>query len=266
MISPILCIGHSDSSAGTGIQADIKTIQAFGGYAATVVTAVAVQNTTGVYATHMIPPLLVKNQMDRVIGDLNPGVVKTGMLADEGIINVIGDMLDERRAGSDMFKVVIDPVMTGRNSHSHLDKQARDALKRRLLIHAEVLTPNIAEAYELSGIEIRDVDDMCHAAEALRTLGAKTVILKGGGLSSAIAYDVLADENGTVIYQNEKIATRATHGAGTTLSAGIAYGLSKGLSTPEAFAKARAFVAKAMAAAIPVGAGYGPLNHAVRPD
>lgn len=264
MTSPILCIGHSDSSAGTGIQADIKTIQAFGGYAATVVTAVAVQDTTGVYATHMIPPLLVKNQIDRVIADLNPFVIKTGMLADEGIINIIGDILDAREEGG--FKVVIDPVMTGRNSHNHLDKQARDALKRRLLIHAEVLTPNIDEAYELSGIEIRDVDDMCHAAEALRTLGARTVILKGGALATDIAYDVLADENGTVIYQNKKFDTRATHGAGTTLSAGIAYGLSVGLDTAEAFARARAYVNKAMAAGLPMGSGYGPLNHTVKPD
>ena len=135
-----------------------------------------------------------------------------------------------------------------------------------MLIHADILTPNISEAYELSGIEIRDVDGMCHAAEALRTLGAQVVILKGGTLESNIAYDVLADENGPVIYQNEKINTRSTHGAGTTLSSGIAYGLSLGLDANEAFMRARAYVNKAMAMAKPMGSGYGPLNHTVKPD
>jgi hydroxymethylpyrimidine/phosphomethylpyrimidine kinase len=266
MINPILCIGQSDSCAGTGIQADIKTIQAFGGYAATVITAVTVQNTTGVFATHYIPQIIVKNQIERVMEDLNPQVIKTGMLADVSVINMLGDILDKKDIGYDTIKVIIDPVMTSRAGLSMLDKEARDAIKRRLLIHADVLTPNIEEAMALSGMEIKDVDQMCHAAETLRTLGAKAVVLKGGAIAADIVYDVLSDDNGTEIYQNPKQNTKSTHGAGTTLSAGLAYNLSIGLDIHDAYAKARAFVNKAIDAATPLGAGYGPLNHTVKPD
>lgn len=263
MTSPVLCIGQSDSSAGTGIQADIKTLQAFGGYAATVVTAVAVQNTHNVFAMHMIPPLLVHNQIEKVMEDLNPKVIKTGMLANTDIINMIGDFLDDEDTDYDTIKLVIDPVMTSRSGYGLLDKEARDAFKRRLLIHADVLTPNIQEAYELSGIEISDLDTMKHAADTLRTLGAKTVILKGGALSTDKMYDILADDTGLTIFENQRIATTSTHGAGTTLSAGIAAGLAQGQSAHDSFKAARDFVSKAMIGAEKIGSGFGPLNHKI---
>lgn len=264
MVSQVLCIGQSDSCAGTGIQADIKTVQAFGGYASTVVTAVSVQNTHGVFATHMIPPLLVRAQIEKVMEDLKPPVVKSGMLGTLETIDMLGDILDEE--GYDGVKMVIDPVMTSRTGLSLLDKEARDALKRRLLIYADVVTPNITEAQDLSGIQIKDIDDMCHAAETLRTLGAKSVILKGGALAADRVYDVLADERGTEIYQNQKLESRSTHGAGTTLSSGIAIGLSQGLSVRDSFVRARAYVNKAIEGAALIGSGFGPLNHTITPD
>lgn len=263
MSSQVLCIGQSDSCAGTGIQADLKTVQAFGGYASTILTAVSVQNTMGVHAIHPIPTLMVKDQMDKVMEDLKPGVVKTGMLANIDTINMLGDVFDEH--GFDGLRVVIDPVMTNRSGSELLDKDGRDAFKRRLLIHADVLTPNLEEAYTLSGIEVKDVEDMLRAADTLRTLGANAVILKGGGLSTSKVIDIYADGDTTEVYENERIDTRSTHGAGSTLSAGIAVGLAQGLDTRAAYERARAFVNIAMKEAKPIGGGYGPLNHCVTP-
>ncbi len=264
MVARILCIGQSDSCAGTGIQADIKTAQAFGGYAATALTAVSVQNTHGIFDIHHIPVEIVRHQIEKVLEDLNPSVIKAGMLGDTATIDMFGDILDEIEG--DGIKVVIDPVMTNRTGRSLLDKEARDALKRRLLLRADVLTPNITEAEDLSGIKINDIDDMCHAAETLRTLGPRVVVLKGGALSADRMYDVLSSANGTEVFTNDRHESRSTHGAGTTLSAGIAVGLSQGLDVEESFVRARAFVNKAIAGGHVIGGGFGPLNHCVIPD
>ncbi len=264
MVDQILCIGQSDSCAGTGIQADIKTAQAFGGYAATAVTAVTVQNTQGVHDVHIIPTDIVRSQIEKVLEDLKPKVIKSGMLSNTATIDMFGDILDEIQDSD--IKVVIDPVMTGRSSGSIMDKEARDALKRRLLIRGHVLTPNITEAQDLSGIKIEDVDSMVHAAETLRTLGAQTVILKGGSLVDDHIYDVLSDDDGTKVYQYNRMESRATHGAGTTLSAGIAMGLAQGLTPRDAFSRARAFVHKAIEHGEMIGNGFGPLNHRVSLD
>ncbi len=264
MAAQILCIGVSDSSAGTGIQADIKTVQAFGGYAATVISAVSVQNTQNVYDIFPIPTEVVRHQIQAVMDDLKPLVIKTGMLADEKIINVIGDLFDGFT--NDEIKVVIDPVMTSRAGKVLLDKPARDAIKRRLMVNADVITPNLREAQELTGLQIRDVDGMKHAAEMLLTLGAETVIVKGGGLESESIYNVLADGHGIEVYEVPRLNTRATHGAGTTLSAGIAAGLAKGVKPRDAFEAAQSYLNLAIESAEIIGSGYSPLNHICRPD
>lgn len=259
MIAQILCIGVSDSSAGTGIQADIKTIQAFGAYAATVISAVSVQNTQNVYDIFPIPPEVVRHQIQAVMDDLKPTVIKTGMLGDENIMNVVGDLLDSLKDQD--IQVVIDPVMTSRVGKVLLDKPARDAIKRRLMIYADVITPNLREAQDLTGLQITDVDGMKHAAEMLQTLGANAVIVKGGGLNSEHIYNVLADENGIEVYEVPRLASRATHGAGTTLSAGIAAGLAQGQDTRAAFESAQKFLSDAINSAEIIGTGYGPVNH-----
>lgn len=265
MVSKILAVGFSDSSAGTGIQADLKTAQAYDVYAATALTAVAVQDTNGVAQVHKIPADFVKDQIEKVMLDIQPSVIKAGMLACVGTINVLGDVLDDLLEKGNPVKFVLDPVMTAKSEENLLDKEARDALKRRLMLRADIITPNIKEAQELSGLTINDVDDMCNAAETLRTLGAKTVILKGGSIATDTVYEVLADDNGVEIYQRPKLDTRSTHGAGTTLSAAIASGLSLGLNERDAFVKARGFVELAMQEAQNIGSGFGPLNHNVKP-
>lgn len=259
MIPQILCIGQSDSSAGTGIQADIKTCMAFSAYAATVITAVSVQNTQGVFEIHNTPSILVHDQIRVVMEDLRPTIIKTGMLANEETINVVGDFLDGILKSD--VKVVIDPVITTRTNRTLLDKLALDALKRRMLIRAHVMTPNISEAIHLTGYKIRDLDDMVHAAEMLMTLGPQCVVLKGGGLGGETVYDVVCDESGTKIFEFPRVHSRATHGAGSTLSSGIAANLAHGYDARTAYARARAFVNQAIDRADLIGQGYGPLNH-----
>ena len=259
MSLPILCIGMSDSSAGTGIQADIKTIQALGGYAATVITAVCVQNTVDVFDMYPIPEQIVEAQMKAVMDDFRPQIVKVGMLGSEAIINAVGDFLEANADGN--LQLVVDPVMVGRIGKMLLDKPARDALKRRLLIYADVITPNLREAQELTGLTIRDIDDMKHAAEMLMTLGCRSVIVKGGALSSDKIYNVYFDDHGAEVFDQPRFDSKATHGAGTTLSSGIAAGLAKGLRPKEAFVVAQLFLIEAIRSAEVIGSGFGPVNH-----
>ncbi len=259
MVQQVLCIGQSDSSAGTGIQADIKTIMNYPVYASTVVTAVSVQNTHSVKDMHMLPAAVVKQQIDAVMEDLTPRVIKTGMLGTEEIINVVGDFLDNNLG---KFKIVIDPVMTSRSGATLLDKPARDAIKRRLLIYADVLTPNIQEASDLTGVVIKSLDDMKHAAEMLLTLGAKNIVVKGGGLPTELIHTIYVDENGVEEYTSPRINTKVTHGAGTTLSAGIAAGMAMGKTPRKSFAASHAFLVKAIETGEMIGHGYGPVNHA----
>lgn len=260
MTSQILCVGMSDSSAGTGIQADIKTIQAMGEYAATVLTSVCVQNTTDVFDMYPIPAEIVAAQLNVVMDDFDPAIVKLGMLGSADIINAVGDFIEGHHAKK--LKLVVDPVMIGRANKMLLDKPARDALKRRLLIHAKIITPNIREAQELTGLTIKDVDDMKHAAEMLMTLGCSTVIVKGGSLAVDKIYNVYFDDHGTEVFERPRFESKATHGAGTTLSAAIAAGLAKGQKPKDAFLNAQDFLIEAIRSAKAIGAGFGPVNHA----
>lgn len=259
MPSQILCIGMSDSSAGTGIQADIKTIQALGGYAATVITSVCVQNTTDVFDIFPIPQEIVSAQLNAVMDDFDPKIIKVGMLGSESTINAVGDFIESHDAKN--LKLVVDPVMIGRVGKMLLDKPARDALKRRLLIHAEVITPNLREAQELTGLTIKDLDDMKHAAEMLMTLGCKTAIVKGGSLSSDKIYNVYFDDTGAEVFERPRFDSKATHGAGTTLSSAIAAGLAQGKKPKEAFLTAQEFLIEAIRTAKKMGSGFGPVNH-----
>lgn len=262
MSSQILCVGMSDSSAGTGIQADIKTIQAFGEYAATVITSVCVQNTVEVFDMYPIPEEIVAAQLKAVMDDFNPRVVKLGMLGNEGVINVIGDFLEKHQ--EDGIKLVVDPVMLGRIGKMLIDKPARDAIKRSLLIYADIITPNIREAEELTGVTIRDIDSMKHAAEMLMTLGCKAAVVKGGSLSADKIYNVYYDDRGIEVFERPRFDSRATHGAGTTLSAAIAAGLAKGHTTKDSFIAAQDFLMEAIRTAKSIGLGFGPLNHAAQ--
>ena len=256
----VLVIAGSDSGGGAGIQADIKTITAFGAYAATAVTALTAQDTLGVHAVHMVPPDFVGRQIAVVLDDIGADVLKTGMLGDAATIEVVCDTLARHARG---IPLVVDPVMVASTGARLLSPGALAALKRSLLPMTHLITPNLLEAEALAGMSILDVAAMHHAAVAMLTLGVPAVLLKGGHLPGDQVVDLLATVDGIEEFSAPRIVSRHTHGTGCTLASGIAAALAQGLGLRDAVIRAREFVRAAIAAAPGFGAGHGPLNHTV---
>jgi hydroxymethylpyrimidine/phosphomethylpyrimidine kinase len=256
----VLVIAGSDSGGGAGIQADIKTITAFGAYAATAITALTAQNTLGVHAVHMVPLDFLAQQIAVVLDDIGADVVKTGMLGDTATIEVVCDRLTQH---VEHIPVVVDPVMVATTGAILLAPDAVAALRRRLLPLAHVITPNIPEAEALTGMAITDVASMRQVARALLDAGAPAVLLKGGHLHGEQVVDLLATLDGIEEFVAPRIDTRHTHGTGCTLASAVAAGMAQGLSLHDAVVRARAYVWAAIASAPGFGSGNGPLNHAV---
>ncbi|MGB8274806.1 MAG: bifunctional hydroxymethylpyrimidine kinase/phosphomethylpyrimidine kinase [Alphaproteobacteria bacterium] len=254
----VLIVAGSDSSGGAGIQADIKTVTALGGYAATAITALTAQNTKGVLAVMAVPPEFVVRQMEAVLTDIGADCIKTGMLHTAETIEAVAAALARSARG---IPLVVDPVMVAKGGAKLLAGAAVDALKRDLAVKATILTPNVPEAEALTGLKIRDLDDMKHAAEMVHTLGPKAVLLKGGHIADEVVYDVLATADGVEVYEHPWIETPHTHGTGCTLASAIATGLAQKLTIYEAVVRARAYVLEAIRSAPGLGRGHGPLNH-----
>ena len=255
----VLIIAGSDSGGGAGIQADIKTVTALGGYAMTAVTALTAQNTLGVHGVLPVPPEFLRLQIECVLDDLGADAFKTGMLDSPALIEVTADCL-RRRPG---IPLVLDPVMVAKGGQRLLCRDAVASLKRLLLPLARLLTPNLPEAEALAGMRIGSEDEMQHAAEALLTLGVPAVLLKGGHLPGDTVIDLLVTEEGCERFSGPRIQTRHTHGTGCTLASAIATGLAQGLALGPSVARARDYVVRAIAAAPGLGDGAGPLDHAV---
>ncbi len=255
----VLVIGGSDSGGGAGVQADIKTITALGGYAASAITALTAQDTTGVADIFKIPKGFVEKQVRVTLGDIGADCIKTGMLHNKGVIDVVCDVLDADALG---IPLVVDPVMVAKGGAVLLEPGAAQTLKARLILRASLLTPNVPEAEVLTGRSIVCVDDMRLAAEMLVTLGAKAVLVKGGHLETDMVTDVLVrEDHGEKLFEAPRIETRHTHGTGCTLASAIAVGIAQGLDLIEAVVRARDYVRKAIETAPGFGAGHGPLNH-----
>ncbi len=254
-----LTIAGSDSSAGAGIQADLKTFAAHGIYGASVVTALTAQNTKGVFVIHDVPADFVAAQMDAVFTDLDVAAVKIGMLANAAVIGAVAVGLDRHRARN----IVLDPVMVASTGADLLRADAMDAL-RKLIGCVDVFTPNLREAAALLEVTIaRGEVEMRAQAEKLRALGAEAVLIKGGHAGGQESADLLVDADGSALFAAPRIATKNTHGTGCTLSSAIAAGLAKGLSLHTAVREAKAYVTAAIAAAdwLEIGFGHGPLHH-----
>ncbi|MBV9736012.1 MAG: bifunctional hydroxymethylpyrimidine kinase/phosphomethylpyrimidine kinase [Acidisphaera sp.] len=259
----VLAIAGSDSGGGAGIQADIKTITALGAYAATAITALTAQDTRMVHAVHAVPLAFLRLQIEHALADPGADAVKTGMLGDAAVVDLVCDVLEARAAG---LPLVVDPAMLSKGGQALLARAALGTLKRRLLPLASVLTPNLPEAEALTGLRIVDPAGMQVAAQVLRELGAAAVLLKGGHLPGPTLVDVLATADGIETFEARRIATRHTHGTGCTLASAIAAGLAQGMRLGDAVRRARAYVRAAIAAAPGFGMGQGPLNHAVTAD
>ena len=254
----VLVVAGSDSGGGAGIQADIKTIMALGGYACTAVTALTAQDTTGVHGVMRLPAGFVRAQIECVLGDIGADAVKTGMLASADVVAEVADVL-ARHPG---MPLVLDPVMLAKGGASLLDPDAVAMLRGRLMPLASLLTPNVPEAEALTGRRIARAADLEPAARALLAMGPRAVLLKGGHLDGEEVVDLLVTGAHSQRFTASRAHTRHTHGTGCTLASGVAAGLARGLSLQDAVARAHAYVQRAIAAAPGFGAGHGPLGHA----
>tara|TARA_Y100001958_G_C21119061_1_gene463710 strand:- start:41 stop:853 length:813 start_codon:yes stop_codon:yes gene_type:complete len=253
----ILIIAGSDSSGGAGIQADIKTVTALGGYAMTAITAVTAQNTKGVKSVISINPKEIGKQILSTCTDIKPNGIKIGMLHSSQVIDAVTDALKKVKVS----KIVLDPVMIAKGGARLINKTAIKTLKNRLIKKAYLITPNIPEAEVLTKTKIISLEDMIYAANALLKLGAKNVLLKGGHRNSKFMEDVLLNKNEIKIFKNKKIKTNNTHGTGCTLSSAITTFLSCGKPLKKSCELAIKYVNQAISSNPNYGKGYGPVNH-----
>ena len=252
----ILSIAGSDPSGGAGIQADLKTFGALGVYGMAVITSLTAQNTLGVSGTFHVPAEFVGEQLDAIIRDMGFDAVKTGMLADEGIVRIVAERLKRRRVG----KLVVDPVMGSNNGAVLLNDTGREALVKFLFPLAFLVTPNIPEAEVLAGMKIRGVRDMERAAQRIKGFGAKNVLVKGGHLNKGPT-DVLFDGREFTHFSLDRVETKSTHGTGCTLSAALAAFLAQGVPLEEAARRAKDYLQATLIHAFSLGKGTGPGHH-----
>jgi len=255
-----LTIAGSDSGGGAGIQADLKTFAALGVYGTSAITALTAQNTMAVTALRVAPADMVVAQIDAVVSDLGCDAVKTGMLAAAAIVEAVAEAVTRLR----LPHLVVDPVMVSKSGDHLLAEDAVAALRQRLLPLARVVTPNIPEAEVLAGLTIATLDDAIRAAHAIRALGARAVIVKGGHLDRPDIVDVLVDgDEGDAVVQlvTPRVAGVHTHGTGCTFAAAITARLALGDGLEAAARAAQAYVAGAMRAGVPLGQGHRPLDH-----
>ncbi len=253
----VLTIAGSDSSAGAGIQADLKTFAALGVYGTSAITAITAQNTRGVTAVQEMPPGIVAAQIDAVVADIRPEAVKTGMLASAPIIEVVAAKLKEHG----LPNLVVDPVMVAKSGDRLLREDAVTALRDLLLPLAVVVTPNLPEAEVLAGLSIGSDEDARRAAEAIVGLGARAVVVKGGHRQAAEALDLLYDGAAFREYSAPWIETTSTHGTGCTFASAIAAYLARGDPLAEAVGRAKEYLTEALRRAYPIGGGHGPVHH-----
>lgn len=257
----ILTIAGSDSCAGAGIQADLKTISALGAYALTVITAVTAQNTQGVSMVQMIDKEVIKVQMKAIFEDIRVDAVKTGMMGTAEIIETVADFLNAvKKTSQKDFPLVVDPVMVAKSGASLLQREAVEAMKQLLMPLATLVTPNLNEAVALTGKEVRDVAGMVEVGEELLQTGAQWVLVKGGHLLGE-PVDVLVSPKGVWQIEGKRIPSKNDHGTGCTLSSAVAVFLACGYEVPEAVKKAKNYLEKAIRGGFALGQGVGVLDH-----
>lgn len=265
-VGVMLTIAGSDPSGGAGIQADLKTATALGVYCASVITALTVQNTCGVTGVLPTPVSFIEEQYEAVVSDLDVRAVKIGMLGSPEVVQAVAGLLRRRPVPA----VVLDPVMVATSGDRLVLIEAVEAIRELLVPLATVLTPNLAEAVELTGLDIADAAGMEAAARALRELGAGTVVVKGGhflGRTSvgSTSDDVVVGPEGTTWLSAPRVDTVNTHGTGCTLSSAIASRLALGDEVDEAIAAAKDYLTRALVSAkdFTYGSGHGPVDHLV---
>ncbi|GII55704.1 hydroxymethylpyrimidine/phosphomethylpyrimidine kinase [Planotetraspora thailandica] len=254
----VLTIAGSDSGGGAGIQADLKTMLALGVHGMSVIAAVTAQNSLGVQGYWELPPEAVRAQLDSVLGDIGAQAVKTGMLASPVLVDTVAGVLSEVDV-----PVVVDPVGVSKHGDALLAPEAVGTVKSRLLPAATVVTPNLWEVAQLTGVKVEDEDDLSRAAQAVLELGPTWALIKGGHLPGE-PVDLLTDGSQEFRFTAERHDNRHTHGTGCTLASAIASYLALGEDVPGAVRQAKEYVTGAIAGGFPLGAGIGPVDHAWR--
>ena len=255
--SKILIIAGSDSSGGAGIQADIKTITALGSFAMTAITAVTIQNTTGIKSILPIDPKEISNQIEFTSKDIKPDAVKIGMLHSTKVIKSVINSLDLIK----VKKIILDPVMIAKGGAKLIDDKAIQLLKTKLINKVSLITPNIPEAEILTKIKIKTKEDMIFAASILIELGAENVFIKGGHLDSKIVHDIFVNKKEIFVIKNRRIATNNTHGTGCTLSSAISTFYACGKTLKRSCELATKYVNNSIRYNLNYGKGHGPINH-----
>ncbi|MFT6916804.1 MAG: hydroxymethylpyrimidine/phosphomethylpyrimidine kinase [Motiliproteus sp.] len=256
----VLAVSGSDSSAGAGLQADLKACAALGVYAATAVTAITAQNSLGVAFVEPVSAVMVRRQMLAVLQDLSVSVIKIGMLAEASIVEAVSEVLDDYPD----IPVVLDPVLISSSGRLLLDLAGQQLLVQRLFRQVTLLTPNVAEAACLSGMSIEGVDaDPERALRAVADLGVKAVLLKGGHRSGNYSEDLLWMNDSLHRYSAPRLVVQNDHGTGCTLASAIAANLAKGMRLTDAVAAAKTYLTRTLLTAdrFAVGQGRGSLNH-----
>ena len=255
--SKILIIAGSDSSGGAGIQADIKTVTALGGYAMTAITAITSQNTTGVNSVIPISPKEIEKQILFTAKDIRPDAIKIGMLHSSEVIYSVYKALRKLN----IKKIVLDPVMVAKGGFKLIDKEAIKTLQEKLIKEVSLLTPNIPEAEVLTQTKIKNLEDMIIAAKILVRKGVPNILIKGGHLESKKISDVLINYKGVKIFKNRKIKTKNTHGTGCTLSSAITTFFACGKTLNKSCELGIKYVNDSIKSNLKFGKGHGPINH-----
>jgi hydroxymethylpyrimidine/phosphomethylpyrimidine kinase len=254
-----LTIAGSDSGGGAGIQADLKTFAALGVHGTTAITAITAQNTVTVSEIFELPPGIVVAQIEAVVIDLPVQAAKTGMLASSEIIEAVALAIEAYRIPN----LVVDPVMVAKGGATLLRDDAITALLTRLLPLAAIITPNLPEAEVILGRSIRTIAERRDAARDLVALGPRAAVIKGGHAGDDVT-DVYWDGSEMVELSGTRVQTRNTHGSGCVFSAAIAAGLAEGMDPLAAVRRAKEFVSEAIAHALEIGKGHGPVNPVIR--
>ena len=255
--SKILIIAGSDSSGGAGIQADIKTVTALGGYAMTAVTAITAQNTTGVKSVVTLRPKEIEKQILFTSKDIKPDAVKIGMLHSSDVIFSVVKSLKKINAK----KIILDPVMVAKGGFKLINKRAIKTLREKLIKKVHLITPNIPEAEVLTKKKIKSLEDMIFAANILLKFGVKNILIKGGHRNTKIMQDVFLNKKELLIFKNKKIKTKNTHGTGCTLSTAITTFFACGKSLNKSCELGIKYVNQSIRSNLNYGKGHGPINH-----
>lgn len=252
-----LTIAGSDSSGGAGIQADIKSFSANGVYGMSIITAITAQSTQGVFGIMDVTPEIIEKQIDVIFDDIEVDAIKIGMVSKIESIEAISKAL---KRVENLPQIVLDPVMISKSGFKLLSDDAKNTLIEKLIPLATLITPNLPEAEELLGRKILTIEDMKKAAIDIKKMGAKNVLIKGGHLEGE-ATDLLYDGENFILFEQDRINTKHTHGTGCTLSSAITASLSKGMNIPDAVKSGKEYITGAIKNGFELGKGVGPTHH-----